>query len=354
MFKSKIKLLTIIVVFLQIFTLFAHAYPKRNDKSSSKNTEQRMRIAVLDLAYQGISRSTGNTISNLIRTEFINLRKYLVIERSQMNKIFTELELQESGCTDNECAIKIGKLLSTKKIIIGEASKLDTLIIINLRLVDVESGISEYAANERVENINNIETSINILVRKLSAQIEGDETEDEVSYTWETEEKGIEEKDTLTTKKRKRSLSPGIVMLGLMPGVAQYYTGSAFKGTLFLGTFITSGIYWFYRDKQYKDIRDKYDKLDSDSSADSFSDKYKESDDAASKARTASIIFFIVYGLNMIDVLLFTDHRQNEASINEAVFFNNRKKNSATDFNISFIPGIRKENQLDISIIKRF
>ena len=79
-------------------------------------------IAVIDLVANGISESEARSLSEYMRgqvtrtaisEEFREKSGYVykVIERSQMDKILDEVEYQSTGCTDEECAVELGKQL---------------------------------------------------------------------------------------------------------------------------------------------------------------------------------------------------------------------------------------------------
>lgn len=108
--------------------------------------QEKLRVAVMDLKAEGISERTARTVSNMLRTEFVNIGKFTVIERNQMNAILVEQGFQQTGCTDASCAVQIGKLMSARKILVGEVSPMGKSIIMTVRIVDVEKGVSEYAA----------------------------------------------------------------------------------------------------------------------------------------------------------------------------------------------------------------
>ena len=65
---------------------------------------------------------------------------YTVVERSQMDKIFEQFEIQNTGCTDITCAVEFGKMLSVERIIIGSIGLVGQTYSISTRIVDVESG----------------------------------------------------------------------------------------------------------------------------------------------------------------------------------------------------------------------
>lgn len=114
------------------------------------SAEEKMKIAVIDFKADGVSEQITRVVSNMIRNRFINSGKFVVLERGQMDEILKAQSLDQLGCTDSSCAVEIGKLLSARKIMVGELSSLGgTKILINIRIVDVEKGISEYSEEEK-------------------------------------------------------------------------------------------------------------------------------------------------------------------------------------------------------------
>jgi TolB-like protein len=133
--------------------------------------DDRMRIAVLDLKADGISRRTAITVSEMLRTQFVNIGKFIVVERSQMDLILKEQGFQMTGCTEQACAVKVGKIISAQKILIGRISPLGTSIILNVRIVDVETGISSFAATESSKSIDLLFNAVSRITEKLVAGI---------------------------------------------------------------------------------------------------------------------------------------------------------------------------------------
>ena len=106
-------------------------------------------IAVLDLTAKGISEVETEYLSEYMRgqvtrlvtsKEYINTANinYTVVERSQMDKIFEQFEIQNLGCTDVSCAIELGKMLNVEKIIIGSVGLVGKTYSISIRIVDLE------------------------------------------------------------------------------------------------------------------------------------------------------------------------------------------------------------------------
>lgn len=117
-------------------------------------------IAVMDFNAKDVSQSIALSVSELIRTELINNGKYTVIERSSMKEILNEQGFQQTGCTDTSCAVKIGKLLSAKKILVGSVMRLGSKLIISGRIIDVEKGIGERAASGKADSVEQLDVGV--------------------------------------------------------------------------------------------------------------------------------------------------------------------------------------------------
>ncbi len=127
----------------------------------------------MELKPKGVSKNVSSTVSDLLRTELFKLKIFLVIERSEMKTILKEQRFQLSGCTETECAVEVGRLLSVKKILIGTIGKLGKKYIINARIVDVEKGEVEFAENVSAYYEEDLEVAVIKYAAKLGRKIEG-------------------------------------------------------------------------------------------------------------------------------------------------------------------------------------
>ena len=98
-------------------------------------------LAVMDLDAEGISASENRIISTRLRSELTETKKFTVVEREKVEEILKEQGFQLSGCTSNECAVQAGKLIGVKYIAVGSIGKLGAIFTINLRLINVETGV---------------------------------------------------------------------------------------------------------------------------------------------------------------------------------------------------------------------
>ncbi|MFC1552289.1 CsgG/HfaB family protein [Candidatus Latescibacterota bacterium] len=158
------SLISVILILLLIFTGFI---PSNTSFAQDKNEYT---IAVLDFEATGISQSEAKSLSNNLSvqiTRIVNSEDftktsevmYTVVERSQMDKIFEQFEIQNTGCTDISCAVEFGKMLSVERIIIGSIGLVGETYTININMVDVETSkilnVADYRLRGEIDKLLN-------------------------------------------------------------------------------------------------------------------------------------------------------------------------------------------------------
>ena len=100
------------------------------------------KIAVADFNYaDGRVSADGEVLAGRITTELVELEKYKVAERREIEKVFAELKLQGSGAIGTDSIKDIGALLGADWLILGTLTELSRgRIEVNARLVEVSSG----------------------------------------------------------------------------------------------------------------------------------------------------------------------------------------------------------------------
>jgi hypothetical protein len=186
---------------------------------------EKMRIAVMDFRNDGVPNSTAIIITDIIRTEMINSGEFVLVERKQLDIILREQGLQKKVCTDEACAVQIGKLILAQKILIGTVVKLGKTTMINGRIVDVESGIAEFGEQQESAQDEELFATAALFTKRLIARIQG---------------KSLKKGDIIRAKKTRGSIdydspfyhSPAAAgFVSLFP----FYSGSWNKGFDFGG-----------------------------------------------------------------------------------------------------------------------
>lgn len=131
---------------------------------------RKTKIAVLDFELQGEGYETsdmGKIVAEWFITAMVREGRFDVVERGLLKKILDEQKLVMSGVVDEQSATKIGKLLGVKVIISGSVLKLQNVLEINARIIDVES-----ASIITAESVKSTQaTQLQDLVVKMSEKI---------------------------------------------------------------------------------------------------------------------------------------------------------------------------------------
>jgi tetratricopeptide (TPR) repeat protein len=123
--QRKVLLLTVIFVFSLLGNLYAE---KVIGVTAFKNLTRDKSINWLEL---GIPDS----ISHKLR----NVKEYIVVDRTNVDKIISEIQLGQSGIIDDKAAKKAGKALGADIVVVGNFQKYGNKIRITAKLVEVES-----------------------------------------------------------------------------------------------------------------------------------------------------------------------------------------------------------------------
>ena len=102
--------------------------------------KDRPTLAILDFEGLGISEQEAQVLTNRLGTHMVQLGRYQVIERGQMQQILREQDFQMTGCTSDECAVEIGQLLGVQQMLAGSFGKFGSIYTIDMRIIDVATG----------------------------------------------------------------------------------------------------------------------------------------------------------------------------------------------------------------------
>jgi len=100
-----------------------------------------LRVAVLDM----VSRVPGETIDTATLTEMLQVAlvdrdEFRIVERSLLDKIVKEQELQVMGITEGQAA-KIGELAGANKVMLVSIAKFSGKYLVIVKGIDVKTGI---------------------------------------------------------------------------------------------------------------------------------------------------------------------------------------------------------------------
>lgn len=247
---------------------------------------EKMQIAVIDLIPQSTSKMMSAAATDILRSEMVKTGMFIIVERSQMDSILREQGFQQTGCTDNACAVQMGRLLSAKKILVGEINKIGRTFILTVRIVDVEKGSSDFSQNEKARDQEDIDKACKRLTDKLVKNIVEGNKEYFVA----------------------RRVPAGYYLRGIVPGWAQIYGGSPKKGYTIMGAFAAAAGYLAYSVIDMNKKKSEYEDLGKGTPQSAIDSKYKAAEDATLFANIAFWTTAGIYLLNWADLLFITEY----------------------------------------------
>jgi TolB-like protein len=144
--------------------------PTEPEPAATTAVGERLSIAVLPFASKGIGRELGEIdLLDKIITELVNLNRFKVIERAQLEKILAEQKLGMSGVLDASTAAQIGKGIGVDAVMIGSITQGGNSVTIDARLIDTETATIISAKDAFVTGISlqSLSQMIGELARKF-------------------------------------------------------------------------------------------------------------------------------------------------------------------------------------------
>jgi TolB-like protein len=137
---------------------------------AAKGAPAKELIAVLDMEGANTEPVQASALTERLREELLNSGRFTLVDRAQINAVLAEQALQQTGCTSQECAVQVGKVLGVRKIVSGRVTKLeDTLWLLSATLVDVETAETQRAVSEQHDG--NFRTLLAVGIARLAAKI---------------------------------------------------------------------------------------------------------------------------------------------------------------------------------------
>ncbi len=89
----------------------------------------------------GVSPEESRLIADRLSVELFRTGKATILERKEMNTILQEQGFQAAGvCDEQSCLVEMGQLLGVQSVIAGTIGKVGTLLMFNVRVIDVGKG----------------------------------------------------------------------------------------------------------------------------------------------------------------------------------------------------------------------
>ncbi|OGS43159.1 MAG: hypothetical protein A2539_08545 [Elusimicrobia bacterium RIFOXYD2_FULL_34_15] len=136
-------------------------------ENMEKLIKKEKNIAVINFRLRNVFASEMLVVTDYIRGELKNTHGYYVIEADKVDKVISEMSLQQVDITSSKYAVQIGKVLMVKRIIVGTISKIIDSYLIIANLIDVETGNILKSENIRANSDKELNNACKTLAKKL-------------------------------------------------------------------------------------------------------------------------------------------------------------------------------------------
>ena len=276
------KIIKSLIILILITGLFAQELSKNtpervgpSSKSLSLNnggekSEVKMTVAVLSFDPKGISLMESQALTDYFTSEINNTGSAIITDRGDINNIFSEQDIEASGCIYDDCVTKIGALLNVEFIIKGSIVKLGDNYVIEIKMFEVSQSKSPLAvtnlneSNLAITKTFDKSTRLSTFTKKIAynGPVDGLITEIEI-LAWEI--MGRETPKALLGKRFAGAVSEiedigsfedrmryyATIRSVLLPGWGQLYTKNRSMAKAFIGTEAFLGVLAYLSYKDY-------------------------------------------------------------------------------------------------------
>ena len=129
-------------------------------------------IAVLDTVLAaGVDPAAGLLVTNKIEEEFVNQKKYRVLDRANIERVLREKEFQlSSGIVRNEEVRQAGEYLGADFVVVANVSRIGQTYVISAKMIDISSG--EIAAQASAQQAGRIDVLLDV-AREVGVRLAG-------------------------------------------------------------------------------------------------------------------------------------------------------------------------------------
>jgi hypothetical protein len=97
------------------------------------------KLVVYDLESPEPFRPAALILTEALREELFALKKYVLVNRENLQKVLEEMALQQTGLIDDRQAVKTGKGLAANQVVTGRLGLLGKTYVLQAKRIDVET-----------------------------------------------------------------------------------------------------------------------------------------------------------------------------------------------------------------------
>lgn len=138
-------------------------------------------MAVIDVSSSSYEPALRTHLTNIIRTELFKTDLFRIIERGIIQKVASEQKIILTSENADSQILALGKSLSVEKLFVASVEKFSKIFSVNVRIVDVATGLVSFTDNVNVESEDLLTDALKEVVIKIDLHYRGKERQEEKS-----------------------------------------------------------------------------------------------------------------------------------------------------------------------------
>jgi hypothetical protein len=123
--------------------------------------------AVFDLEPRNVSAEDSAVVSMFVRNAVVRSGVFVVVDKKNIDKVLSERAVEGAGCSGADCAIRVGKLLQVRYIVIGEYGLFEGERVMSGQVIGVDNGHIVASDSRAVARDETMKTAAEALVAGL-------------------------------------------------------------------------------------------------------------------------------------------------------------------------------------------
>jgi len=111
-------------------------------------------LAILPFSSKGIDRTTVEVMLEKFTIAMVDAGVYSIVEKKQLDKALSDLKFQSGDVFDDSSAVELGKTVGAQIVIFGSVNYAAGTYYINVKGVDVTTGVASFWKREETSNKN--------------------------------------------------------------------------------------------------------------------------------------------------------------------------------------------------------
>jgi TolB-like protein len=135
---------------------------------------QRQTVAVIPFNDNVITSDEAIALSDVLENRLAKLGRFDLVERKAIENIMDELNFGTTDFVDQSTAVRAGRLFSSQWLLLGSVSKLGNIYLVNVKLVNTETGMIVTGENGEAPTIQGLKDDVEAIAKELSTYILSD------------------------------------------------------------------------------------------------------------------------------------------------------------------------------------